>query len=133
MSYIEKEFFEAFGIEPKQIVKYELDDGIYTAEINDYMETADRSPINGKYVHFISQKDVYPTITANNILQLMNILINKLSHIEFSKPMGDYYFSSDDACITSSGNSMEECLLKSCTREDIKDEISEEVKALFKC
>lgn len=84
---IEQEFFEAFNYKPQIIVKYELDDGIFELEKSEYLELLKRSPINGKYVNYISEIEVYPPITPEIVLKLEEIIFNLNCNVELNRSL----------------------------------------------
>ena len=115
MSDIEKEFFEAFGIEPKEPCKYGYGCG-------------HAKPC-------CPRKKCLPPLTSDIVLGLSKILMD-FGWLHCEKFTIDKYlteFDNDELKdkIQVVECNFEDCILKTCIK--LKNEISKEVKALFKC
>ena len=126
MSDIEKEFFDAFGIE-RSTCNFIKDNFCCGCEIaRDYLPST-------------CPKSEYPPITSDIVLGLENILFFNCGDLTIkSKSNGVDYISyeynlyqTSKYNLNTKAETREKSLLKLCI--ELKFDISEEVKALFKC
>ena len=119
-----KEFFEAFSI--KKVRECELRDECFLG----FAHTCDKCDIYGQAY------EVYPPITSDIVLGLERIILDNQGNIIYLMELLDDYYClcGDDYQYPTNegrGTTRLNALLQLCIK--LKHEISEEVKALFKC
>lgn len=139
MSDIEKEFYKAFNIPQKFYTTVNFGDldnnyqevsadsleelfNNYNSYFDEYIE---------KIENFMDWRSGHEPITSDIVLGLIKILTDKYGTIEIKPLHKKYYVASGVELYSNECETISGAILYNCIKH--KDEISEEVKALFKC